>query len=539
MIAHRRSIILLSLLVLATLLPFVRRAYFVDDHYFVVIAKGLLAHPLHPYDFRADDEKLNAVGWERGQLPRMVNPPLFHYYLAMVIHFWGDKVWTLRSSMIPFSLLAVIAFYFVSLRFTAHAFYASCLFALTPAYWLTSYSLLIDSALVAWFLAALWAFMAGLEKKNSRLICLSGFLMSAVLLTKYSGALIIALAFIWQWMHASYRRWKPGYAPYFIVLIMMGLWSYWNIQTYGSSHLIASSLRGVKGHEPFLFYIYKGLALASFVGGGAFFVCFMPALLWKRSRFLSANMLLFAAMLTLIFSSPYGGFPFSQSVQLALWISVGCSFMVFLLLKGWMTSIPQRFLSVWFFLGVTELIVVMPWIAGRYLLILLPPIVLLFTEWLSDRPWSTWRIPILLVTALGAFCVALADTAQANVIFDLTKRLAGKECSHGGCYYLGDTFSAYPEYLGPYGWQASFPNQAYRLGDIIVSAHYRQSAWWRLSDTIVRKRVGTVVYPYALPLRVLDVPASAGWYASCWGALPFTITTDPLEQYEIDQVVAQ
>jgi hypothetical protein len=37
------------------------------------------------------------------------------------------------------------------------------------------------------------------------------------------------------------------------------------------------------------------------------------------------------------------------------------------------------------------------------------------------------------------------------------------------------------------------------------------------------------------PLRVMDVPASAGFYASCWGALPWAITNHPLERFELYQ----
>ena len=181
----------------------------------------------------------------------------------------------------------------------------------------------------------------------------------------------------------------------------------------------------------------------------------------------------------------------------------------------------------------------MPWTAGRYLLTLLPPLVWLFDQQLLELKRSAWRWPILTATALGAFLIARADQAQANVVTDLARRLAARIAPRmGGCYYLGDTFSAYPEYLGPQGWKAAFPDQTYQPGDLIVAAYYRQSSWWRLPDTLVRRRVRTISYTSWLPVRVMDVPDSAGWYASCWGALPFTLTSHPLERYEIDQVVS-
>src|SRR5438477_8061906 len=102
------SLVLLTLVVLATSLPFVRRAYFVDDYYFVTMAKGILQAPWRPYDFKSDDAGPGHAGWKRGQKPRMVNPPLFHYFLAGVIALCGDAPWKLRAASLLFSWAALI-----------------------------------------------------------------------------------------------------------------------------------------------------------------------------------------------------------------------------------------------------------------------------------------------------------------------------------------------------------------------------------------------------------------------------------------------
>ena len=39
-----------------------------------------------------------------------------------------------------------------------------------------------------------------------------------------------------------------------------------------------------------------------------------------------------------------------------------------------------------------------------------------------------------------------------------------------------------------------------------------------------------------VPLRVMDIPGSAGFYASCWGILPYAITSHPLEHFELYRV---
>src|SRR5262245_38585110 len=105
----RRAVLILSAVALLIALPFINRPYFVDDYYFVKMAKGILEHPTRPYDFRADDAGKDNIAWEAGQRPRMVNPPLFHYYLAGVMKVFGDSEVVLRLSLLPFSILALIA----------------------------------------------------------------------------------------------------------------------------------------------------------------------------------------------------------------------------------------------------------------------------------------------------------------------------------------------------------------------------------------------------------------------------------------------
>src|SRR5258706_4807276 len=153
-----RALLLLSVVVLATTIPFIHRAYFVDDYYFVTMAKGILANPWRPYDFKSDDAGIGNVGWERGQRPRMVNPPLFHYFLAGVMAAWGEEPWKLRTASLLFSFVALFSMYYLGKRFVPDPLAPAVLMAVCPAYWLTSYSLLIDTALLAFLLTTLMAF---------------------------------------------------------------------------------------------------------------------------------------------------------------------------------------------------------------------------------------------------------------------------------------------------------------------------------------------------------------------------------------------
>src|SRR2546421_10158933 len=93
-----RAVALLSFLVVATAFPFLNRPYFVDDYFHVSLAKGILSHPWKPYDAEGSDAAKRQKAWEIGQQPDMLNPPLFHFFLAAVIRWIGGGFLVLRTA---------------------------------------------------------------------------------------------------------------------------------------------------------------------------------------------------------------------------------------------------------------------------------------------------------------------------------------------------------------------------------------------------------------------------------------------------------
>lgn len=591
---------LLTALVLLTSLPFVGRAYFVDDYYFVAMAKGILQRPFRPYDFVSDDAGPQNKGWEPGQKPRMVNPPLFHYFLAGAIALFGDTPWKLRVFGLIFPIVSVCCTYFLGKRFVDHPLAATSLLAITPAFWLTSLSLLIDSALLAFFLTSLLFFMKGHEQRSLPLLFLSGICMGLTLLTKYSGALIVPLAFIWQCVERKRLRWLQSYVVYLLCVGILFLWGLWTFATYGQMHFLATFTRGfhaatwkglvalgfvgvgffwtVQGrinetwrpwiYLPFFlafllvvwefgktsslpswmetFYLDKALVLGSFLGGSTVFLWISPLLLGSRSKIGFGLVLAIAILLYFCFVSRYGGFNRMQSVLLAFFIG---STVAGLSLLGWRRpsdgdQTRHRFLLVWLTLGLLELITVMPWTAGRYLLLVLPPLCWLFCGLIQRfKRFKIWPFAWTLTACLGGLLM-YADYAQANVIVRLAQILSQQSTvlerlspsrSHRWCI-LGDTFSGYQPYLSPIGWTTAFPNQIFQTGDLLLRPRYRMSAWWTLPHPERLLPVHSYAFPSRFPFRVMDIPASAGFYASCWGSLPFVLTLHPLEQFDLYQV---
>ncbi len=543
-----RALLLLSAVVLATTLPFVHRAYFVDDYYFVTMAKGILQNPWRPYDFKSDDAGIGNAGWDRGQRPRMVNPPLFHYFLAGVIKTWGDAPWKLRTSSLLFSFIALFSMYFLGKRFVPDPLAPAVLMAVCPAYWLTSYSLLLDSAVVAFLLAALLAFFKGLEKKSVLWILASGLLMGLTVLVKYFGVLVVALAFAWQMADAARRSWKPGYLAYVIFLVLQLLWAAWNVSTYGQSHFLAALPRGMS--SPSLSqWAQKSLVLASFVGGSVPFVMASGVLLWRVSKAWLGGITALAGVLFALFASRLGGFDGTQSLLLSLFIGGTVAYLV---VTGRVAALRGNknlaYLLLWLLVGLLELVIVMPWTAGRYLLCVLPALCWVFAIQVQELHWPQIWNPTLAATAVLGLLVAHGDYVQANTIVKLAERLESKSAEFQALapkpahrwYYLADTFDGSQPYLLPLGWENVLPHQKFKRGDLFLRAYYRKSSWWNVNEELKHFRpLLSIELRSKNPFRTMDVPASAGFYASCWGALPWTLTDHPLERFELYQAVSE
>jgi len=416
---------------------------------------------------------------------------------------------------------------------------------------------------------------------------------------KYFGILVVALVLLWQLADNGRRRWLASYAAYLVCAGILLAWGLWNISTYGQMHMFAALPRGfhstsmaglaalslftlgfvVRSEQSFSskqvpvsyivwgafsilltwglthsasipawiesFYLDKILVLGSFIGGSTVFVLFSwPAFARHRnSAFIALGFVM--GLLFLGFGSGYGGFDRLQSAMLCLFIASSAGF---LLLANYYlaaaANIEHRFLLAWILLGILELITVMPWTAGRYLLLILPPLCWTFTLIVdpATNP-RTWRAAWL-ATFLAGWTLAYADYAQANTIKKLADVLAQKsdalqvmsDRSKHHWYYLADTFDGSQPYLLPLGWENVFPYQTFKSGDLFLKSHYRKSSWWKMDHPERFRLIMTYEVSSANPLRVMDVPASAGFYASCWGALPFAISHHPLERFELYQV---
>ena len=119
----------LTLAALILLLPFLDKAFHIDDPLFVWIAKHIQSHPADPYGFRVNWGIESTGVWSETQ-----NPPLGSYYMALaaLLVGWSEKALHLVF-LIP-TIAAVLGTYALAQRMCRHPVLASLCAVATPVF---------------------------------------------------------------------------------------------------------------------------------------------------------------------------------------------------------------------------------------------------------------------------------------------------------------------------------------------------------------------------------------------------------------------
>ena len=151
---HKNFIILLILFTIYNFF-FVNKAVHIDDHFTISIAKAV------------NENFLN--------VPKVFfsNPILLGYYYAPIIKLFGEEEIWLHIFYFPFTLLAIISMYSLSLRFTGKSLLPTLFLVSTPAFIVMSQDIMLDIALLGFFLGSVALFTYGLDRDDNRLLILS------------------------------------------------------------------------------------------------------------------------------------------------------------------------------------------------------------------------------------------------------------------------------------------------------------------------------------------------------------------------------
>jgi hypothetical protein len=279
------------------------------------------------------------------------------------------------------------------------------------------------------------------------------------------------------------------------------------------------------------------LAMLAIFFSGA---CLTPLVGWFRApRWLVLAGIFTGLILFKIFSSPVGGFPLPSAALLGLWIATA---LVFLLRLGWDGPAwvwpRDAFIAVWILGFLAMMLVVMDWVAVRYYNIVAPAVAFAAVRILERRAARPTKAIAVVTAVLVGFTglLAYADYRQAGPAREIGPMLKERGIQGGPRhFYLGDSFTM--SYLRDDGWIPAFPDTEFQPGDLVLAKEVTMPLAWFARKHLPLRLVATFDFPTRFPIKVMDFRASAGFYASVWGALPFAWSTGPWERFRLYEVL--
>lgn len=543
----------LAFILLITVLPlllFAQKPFHIDDSAFIEIAQNILEHPLDPFHGSValvdhDYEIFKRLGKTPNTFESMSHPPLVPYLMAAVIKLRGRiDEFTLHLAFMIFPLIASLATFYIAGRFTKSPLLTVILLVTCPIFMVNAQNLMTDVPALALTLCSIALFIYSVEQQRISYALLSGVLAGFSALTRYPGLITALLLVIYSIIT------RKGLRLSIIALIasvaIFGIWLLQNFVIYSTPHIWAS----YKFYKSFYAYhsfgpsdtVIKTVSNLSAIGGCGFLAAVF-LFYFRRKRFsssffvsvsLSALLLFFLKKMTIALAD----YSSVHIFVLYLFVFSGIYFVVeaIRIVIHNMDNPALKFLGVWLLLTMVPALFLLPFGTGRYMLpSLLPLILILIAD--PERDYNIGKKTIrtmVVITFVFGLILSWTDfeLALTYKVFPQTLRETYPQAK---IWFIGEWgFRYYMKHQG--GTYLLSDDTRPAAGDMIVKS--QMAGLHRMAEVLNKK---CLVYdPFTLssinPLKILNLPAKAGFYSSGFGLLPYSASSGPLEGFEICRI---
>jgi hypothetical protein len=548
-----RDLALLALVVVGCALPFLSQPFHMDDNFYMDMARNARVHPLHPYDVPYD-----FGGFHLPDMASHSHPPLQAYFLAALQRFAGEgegREWIYHGVALIFPLLAAAAMYFIAAHFVERPLWPSLGLAACPLVLVMEHTLMADMPTLAFWLAAVACFLWAVELNRKSLYAASALMQFAAMFASYQAAALFPLLGFYQ---LRKRGRALGWVALLLPLAAMGAWlvvsslhyhriilldtlGYVQSRQAGSLGMLGTKLLALLGYQGwlivfpfFLLYLYARGLKSRLFGLSLLGAIFLAQAVIPRYRLIdkaifvlgiTAGFCLMARMVTSCFDAFLSG----RSERTGF------------------DRVEAQFLSLWYFGVAAYCLILFTEGSARYILPLVPPVLLFFFRRLEIAEVAEYRAeshPLLnsAMVASGALVLSLAwgmFLAQAD--FEFARMYPRAAAAFSRIYSGFDTYVT-----GEWGFRYYFGRMGAKPLPADVSSVRGGSLLVRPGLAVpydVPADLASMTMPLAnlsfdlkTPFRTMDSRVPAGFYSTGWGLIPFSISDKSLETLEIRQV---
>lgn len=546
---------LIVCLFLLLYLPFINKAFHIDDPAFISMSQALNWNPLKtvPGDYNYMGRVLSNFS------PYESTHPIFiPYFIKFITTLFGQNEIALHLAFSIFPLIAIWSLIRLNgILFFDHqrtSTYIAIFFTTVPAFIVNAQNIMTDVPTLAFLLLAFYCFLYGSENCSRYMLYLGGMAFTLAVFTSYQTVIFIPLLF----SYIFWRRRLTMNAGLALALPLFALCS-WFIAIYSVYDifpLLKSNLGG--SSSTINDEIERGLTTRNLAGKILYIIAYLGSVtLWiiPFYYFLKKSFTKFIIIFLILMLGCYLVFwnftEYPAATKLMLALFVACGLQTFATL-GFLTretirekrNIPQTlFLLVWFLTVIGYNIFLLPFGAARYLLPALPPLIMLI---MNAPAWNflIWQrlvpfVCILCVSLLFALSAAYSDYQYAesyrNFAYE-TQNIAAVVGASSTFWYIGEWgMRHYMDKVGARVLPAT--SNEPKIGDFVVIPDMPN--FWVPSQLLQQRLVFVTArrYSSAVPIRLFNRRSHAGFYAHLWGILPFAFSKEPDEIFEIYKVI--
>lgn len=530
-----RPIALVAAVTALVLLPFLDKAFHIDDTQFLWIARQIESHPSDFFGFA-----VNWYGYAKPMYLIATNPPLAPYYMALVAAVAGWSEIALHMAFLVAALAAAAGAVVLARRFCTEPAVAALIGVLTPAFVVSSTNVMCDILLLAFWVWAIVLWVDGLEWRNGWMQGVAALLIALAALTKYVGISLIPLLLVYAL--ARRRRLTAEVLWLGLPIAILAAYDLYTGLRYGRGLLFEAMLEasGTRAHSGLTLLSRAVIGLA-FTGGCLATVAFYAPLVWSRRVLVSAA--LAAAALLIPAAGAVGGYHTVAAAatpgaiaQLDLLAVAGIHVLALPVADLWeRRDADSLLLFLWVTGGFVFATFVNSTINARSILLIAPAAGILIGRRLEHRrvpARSWWALAPLLAGTCLALLLATADYGLAGA----GRAAAGVlQADYGPTgrtmWFQGHWgFQHYMEAVG------ARPFDRRRLGmfagDLMILPENNTNVLFPLPG-IPMFLLRVIELPSSRWLATLQPGIGAGFYSELVGPLPFAFGTVPPERYYV------
>jgi len=526
--------------------PFLNKAVHTDDALYVWTGQWIQHHPTDCFGLKVNEWYSEIPIWKANW-----NPPLMSYYLAGVASLFGWSEVVLHLAGLAVAFMATMGIYALAQRWCGRPLLAALVAIFTPAFLVSSTTLMCDVLMLTFWIWALVVWDRALANEQSRWQFVgAGVLAGLSVLTKYSAVTLLPLLPILGILRTrKFGWWLLGLAP---PLIMVAGYEWMTTKMYGIG-LFSNAVAHIHHSREFPgSWEARGIIGLAFAGGCLLPLLFFAPFLWRPRILIAGGVVIFGLWVAMFLlwndlglinrdsADPKIMKQWYYLLQVALLTAVGLLWLYLTLEEAWHEQEANAaILVLWIISGLFSAMVLNFAVNARSFLLIVPPAAILLVRRLEaaqgnliNDGWLLW--PLIPTTAV-TLSVIIADYQLANSARTAAEQITSKYRPTGRQLWF-EGHGAFQYYMEKSGGRPIDVEQSLlRPGDVVVVP------WIGNRVSLPAGSVGWVQGLTFRPFSWMNLMGgpkgeAAGFYGANLGPIPFAIGRLPDQDYFVVKV---